>query len=65
MKNIWRDYWKGQTYNASALGTLFPIRTTSGCSYLKHGMLSYKTSGCCDAEHGDVVRAWGCTDKQI
>ncbi len=19
MKNIWRDYWKGQTYNASAL----------------------------------------------
>ena len=31
MKNIWRDYWKGQTYNASALGTLFPIRTTSGC----------------------------------
>ena len=27
MKNIWRDYWKGQTYNASAL---------SGCCYLKH-----------------------------
>ena len=27
MKNIWRDYWKGQTYNASAL---------PGCCYPKH-----------------------------
>ena len=24
MKNIWRDYWKGQTYNASALTVSIP-----------------------------------------
>lgn len=28
MKNIWRDYWKGQTYNASALW---------GSCVVKHG----------------------------
>lgn len=26
MKNIWRDYWKGQTYNASALWGCFTTK---------------------------------------
>lgn len=39
MKNIWRDYWKGQTYNASAL----------------IWMLFCKTWGCCSAKHGDIA----------
>ena len=41
MKNIWRDYWKGQTYNASAL---------SGCS-------GGQASGCFDGQHPDVLIA--------
>lgn len=40
MKNIWRDYWKGQTYNASALNM---------------GMFLVKTSPCCYAKHPDVL----------